>query len=104
MRACRVRDLGSNPSQGARDSMSVILKVNKGTAEKLLQWSEIKPDQSRNLSGKELTLEIENSELVIEYRKEDMKRMLEISDLNGSFGVWIELTKDNTNKIKNALK
>jgi hypothetical protein len=84
--------------------MPAILKINKGTAEKLLQWKEIKPNQSRDLSGQELTLEIENNELVIEKHKEDYEETLEISDLNGSFGVWVQLTEENVRKLKGILE
>jgi len=84
--------------------MSAILKINKGTAEKLLQWKEIKPNQSRDLSGQELTLEIGNNELVIEKHKKDYGDILEISDLNGSFGVWVQLTIENVQKLKGILE
>jgi hypothetical protein len=84
--------------------MSVVLKIDKGTAEKLIQWLELKPDQSRNLTGKELTLELENREVLIEPHKEGYKRMIEISDINGSFGLWIELTNEKIEKLKNILK
>jgi hypothetical protein len=84
--------------------MSVILKIDKGTAEKLIQWLELKPEQSKNLTGKELTLELENKEVIIEPEKEGYKRMIEISDINGSFGLWIELTSDKIEKLKNILK
>jgi hypothetical protein len=84
--------------------MSVILKIDKGTAEKLIQWLELKPEQSKNLSGKELTLELENKEVLIEPHKEGYKRMIEIADMNGSFGLWIELTNDKVEKLKNILK
>jgi len=84
--------------------MSVILKIDKGTAEKLVQWLELKPDQSKNLTGKELTLELDNQEVTIEPEKEGYKRMIEISDVNGSFGLWIELTSDKIEKLKSILK
>jgi len=84
--------------------MSVILKIDKGTAEKLVQWLELKPDQSKNLTGKELTLELDNKEVIIEPEKESYKRMLEISDVNGSFGLWVELTSDKVEKLKSILK
>ncbi len=84
--------------------MSVILKIDKGTAEKLIQWLELKPEQSKNLTGKELTLELENKEVIIEPEKEGYKRMIEISDINGSFGLWIELTSDKIEKLKSILK
>ena len=84
--------------------MSVILKIDKGTAEKLMQWLEIKPDQSRNLTGKELTLRLEDKEVLIEPHKEGYRKMIEISDINGSFGLWIELTSEKIQKLKNILK
>ena len=92
------------PAWALCDNMSAILKINKGTAEKLLQWTEIKPNQSRDLSGKELTLEIENNELIIERHKEDYGEILEISDLNGSLGVWVQLTMENVRKLKGILE
>lgn len=100
----KARDPGSKPGLGARDIMTVILKIDKGTVEKLLQWKELKPDQSRDLTGSELTLEIEDKELVIEKHKEGYKQLLEISDLNGSFGVWIKLTSEKIEKFKKILK
>lgn len=84
--------------------MSVILKIDKGTAEKLIQWLELKPEHSKNLSGKELTLELENREVLIEPHKEGYKHMIEIADMNGSFGLWIELTNEKVEKLKNILK
>jgi len=89
---------------GVSDIMTVILKIDKGTAEKLLQWVDLKPDQSRNLTGKELTLEMDDKEIIIEPHKEDHKDMVEISDLNGSFGLWIQLTNEKIQKLKNILK
>lgn len=84
--------------------MSVILKIDKGTAEKLIQWLEIKPDQSKNLTGKELTLRLEDKEVLIEPHKEGYRKMIEISDINGSFGLWVELTSEKIQKLKNILK
>ena len=84
--------------------MSVVLKIDKGTAEKLVQWLELKPEQSKNLTGKELTLELEDREVLIEPHKEGNKEMIEISDLNGSFGLWIELTNDKVQRFEEILK
>jgi len=56
------------------------------------------------LSGQELTLEIENNELVIERHKQDYEEILEISDLNGSFGVWIQLTEENIRRLKSIIE
>ena len=92
------------PAWALCDSMPAILKINKGTAEKLLQWKEIKPNQSRDLSGQELTLEIENNELIIENHKKDYGDILEISDLNGSFGIWVQLTTENVQRLKSILE
>lgn len=82
--------------------MPVILKIDKGTAEKLIKWLELKPNQSRNLTGKELTLEIENDEVVIEPHY-NSKKFIEISDANGSFGVWVELTQEKIERLKELL-
>jgi hypothetical protein len=84
--------------------MTVVLKIDKGTVEKLLQWTEIKSEQSRNLSGKELTLKIDDEEVSLEKQEEGHKRMLEISDVNGSFGLWIELTEEKVQKLKKLLE
>jgi len=83
--------------------MAVILKLDKGTAEKLIQWLEIKPDQSKNLTGKELTLQLEDREVLIEPHLEGKKDMIEISDVNGSFGLWIELTPEKIQKLKDII-
>lgn len=84
--------------------MTAILKIDRGTVEKLLKWKELKSDQSKDMTGEELTVEIDDKELVIEKHKEGYRQFLEISDLNGSFGVWIKLTGDKIEKIKEAIK
>jgi hypothetical protein len=84
--------------------MSVVLKIDKGTAEKLIKWIDLKADQSRNLSGEGLTLELEDEEILIEPHEESYKTMIEISDANGSFGLWIELTSEKIQKLKEILK
>ncbi|MFH1229358.1 MAG: hypothetical protein V1678_02950 [Candidatus Aenigmatarchaeota archaeon] len=83
--------------------MTTVLKINQGTAERLLQWNELKPDQSRNLSGKDLTLEVHNSEIIVEPCKENNRNMLEISDTEGSFGLWLDLTSERIQKLKSIL-
>jgi hypothetical protein len=82
--------------------MTVVLKIDKGTAERLIEWIDIKSDQSRNLTGKELTLELENREILIEPHK-NRKKFIEISDMNGSFGLWVELTQERIEKIRQIL-
>jgi len=84
--------------------MTTVLKVNQGTAEKLLQWAEIKAGQSKNLSGRELTLEMDTDEVFIESRKGEFRETLEISDAGGSFGLWVELTEEKIQKLKNILE
>jgi hypothetical protein len=78
--------------------MVVTLKLNKGTAEKLLEFRYIKPDESRNLTDKELTLELNDNEVLIELHPKE--KMLEISDFNGSFGIWFRITKEKIDKLK----
>lgn len=82
----------------------VILKLDKGMIEKLLKEIALKPEQSRDLSGKELTLELENKEVVIELHTKDNKKLIEISDINGSFGLWFELKDDKLKKLNEIVK
>jgi hypothetical protein len=102
IRACRARDLGSSPSRGAVIIMVVTLKLDKGTAEKLIEWMNIKSDQSRNLTGKELTLELNDKDVLIELHEKE--NLIEIADFNGSFGVWFELTNEKIEKLKEILR
>jgi len=82
----------------------IILKLDKGMIEKLLKETTLKPGQSRDLSGKELTLELENKEVVIELHTKDNKKLIEIADVNGSFGMWFELKDDKLKKLDEILK
>jgi len=82
--------------------MVVILKLNKGTVEKLLEFTYLKPEQSRNLTGKELTLEMDDKDFLIEMHERE--GMVEIADFNGSFGVWFKLTKEKVKKLKEIAK
>jgi len=84
--------------------MSVILKVDKGTAEKLLEYGDIKIDESRNLEGKELLLELKNNEVIMELHEKDYKNMLEISDVDGSFELLIELTNNKKERLKEIIE
>jgi hypothetical protein len=81
--------------------MSVILKLDKGTTEKLLEWKELKTNQSKNLTGEELTFELNDEDVVIQMHK---NKLLEISDANGSFGLWIKLYPDRLKKLKHIVK
>ncbi|MBN2202853.1 MAG: hypothetical protein JW700_01530 [Candidatus Aenigmarchaeota archaeon] len=82
--------------------MSVTLKLDKGMVERLMEWTDIGPEDSKNLSGKELTLELNERDVLIELHKKD--GTMEISDLNGSFGVWFKVTKDKVEKLKNIIE
>jgi len=82
--------------------MTVTLKIDKGTAERLINWKNIRQEEPKNLSGSELTLELRDDEVLIElHRKENL---LEISDLSGSFGLWLELRDDKIQKFKEILE
>lgn len=70
--------------------------------ERLVEWTDIGPDQSRNLTGKELTLELNDREVLIELHKKD--GTMEISDLNGSFGIWFKVTDDRIEKLKKIIE
>ena len=102
IRACRVRDLGSNPSRGAVIFMVVTLKLNKGTVEKLLEIKDIKADQARNLSEGEVTIELNDNDVLIEIHEKE--KMIEIADYNGSFGIWFKITNEKIQKLKELAK
>ena len=82
----------------------VILKIDKGLTERLMEIKELKEQQARNLKGEELTLNLADNDVVIEVHKDGLKNYLEISDINGSFGLWIELTKNKFDKIKHIVR
>jgi hypothetical protein len=84
--------------------MAVILKINKGTAEKLREFDIIKPDESRNINEEELTLELNDKEILVELHKKDIEKKLEISDVNGSFGLWLDLNKEKVEKLKQVIR
>jgi len=82
--------------------MVVTLKIDKGTAERLISWKTIHQRESKNLSGTELTLELEDDEIFIELHKKD--NLLEISDLGGSFGLWLKLEEDKIEKLRKIVE
>jgi hypothetical protein len=102
MWACRVHDLGSNPSRSAVILMPVTLKLDKGMIEKLMEWTDINVDSSKNLSGKELTFEVKDSDILIELHPKE--KMVEICDFEGSFGIWFSITDDKIKKFKEIIK
>ena len=85
------------------DFMGVTLKLNKGTVEKLQSWDTIKPDESRNIIDEELTLELEDRDIAMELHEKG-SRKLEISDVEGSFGLWLDINKENLEKIKKVIE
>lgn len=95
------RDFESRPGRHFCDKMNATLKLDKGTAEKLLEWTELRKEQSKNLTGKELTFELNDEDVVIEIHKNNL---LEIADVNGSFGLWIKLNPERIKKLKRVIK
>ena len=85
------------------DFITVTLKLNKGTIEKLQEWKTIKSDESRNITEDELQLDLEDREIAIELHEKE-KRILEISDVEGSFGIWLDLNKENLEKLKKVIE
>ena len=100
--ACRADDRGSSPRRGAVIIMVVTLKLNKGTAEKLIEYINIKSEESRNLTSEELTLELNDKDVLIEFHEKE--NLIEIMDFNGSFGLWFKLTYEKTKKLKEILR
>jgi len=50
-----------------------------------------------------LQLEVEDREIAIELHEKG-KRMLEISDVEGSFGIWLDLNRENLEKLKKIIE
>jgi hypothetical protein len=80
--------------------MSKLL-LDKGFVKKLLREGSLHPIQSKELSGEELELEMENKDLFIDFDKD---KKIEISDVNGTFALEFELTKDKLEKLKKFVK
>lgn len=78
-----------------------ILKLDKGFVEKLIKNDILDSEKSLNLIGKELSYELKNKELVIQFHKEE--NMLEISDINGTFGLWFKLKEDKVKRLKEIM-
>ncbi|MBU5557600.1 MAG: hypothetical protein QW227_01400 [Candidatus Aenigmatarchaeota archaeon] len=79
--------------------MPVTIKLDKGFVKKLADVGNITPEMSKDLSGEELTAQILDPELVIQ-KHPGKPPLLEIADVNGSFGVWVELRADKIRRLK----
>ncbi len=79
--------------------MPATLKLDKGFAKKLSDFTKLSPEMSKDLSGEELTAEILDPELVIQKHKGEPPT-LEIADVNGSFGIWVDLRADKVRRLK----
>lgn len=79
--------------------MVVTLKLDKGFVKKLSDFKELSPEMSKELSGEELTARIADREVVIQ-KHPGRPPLLEISDVGGSFGLWIELKPDKVKRLK----
>jgi len=82
----------------------VILKIDKGTTSKLLEKKILKEDESKNLTGEELTLELKDRDVVIQAFREGIHSHMEIADVNGSFTLGIELSKDKLEKLRHIVR
>ncbi len=76
----------------------VILKLDKGFIEKLIKDSVLISEKSLNLTGEELTYELKDKELVVQFHKDE--KTIEITDINGTFGLWFKLKEDKVKKLK----
>ena len=79
--------------------MPATLKLDKGFTKKLVEFKDMSPEFSKDLSGEELTAKIDNSQLIIE-KHPGKPPILELSDSGGSFWLWIELRPDKIKKLK----
>jgi len=83
--------------------MPATLKLNKGFAKRLSDVGKLSPEMSRDLSGDELTAEIVDPQLLIQ-KHPGKPPVLEISDVGGSFGLWIDLRADKVRRLKEIIK
>ncbi len=83
--------------------MTVVLKIDKGTAKKLVEQGKIEEEDSKDLTSEEIELNIKDGNLFIESLEEEHKKLLEISDTEGSFSVWFDLTEERKEKLKKIL-
>lgn len=80
--------------------MNVVLTLDKGMVEQLVERERIKAGHSKGLTGEEVSVEINDKELAIEIYKKHNKKIVEISDINGGFELVFEATKDKIEKFK----
>ena len=83
--------------------MTATLKLNKGTTERLVEWGKIAEDEPKNITEGDFTLEIDEKNLFLELHTKERGRTLEISDVNGTFGLWLHLNKGKVEKLKQIL-
>jgi len=83
--------------------MTVTIKLDKGTVEKLLKEGKVMAEESKNLSGEELTLELKDSDITIQ-RFKDTGDLIEIADVHGTFGFWMTPTAEKIGKLKNIVE
>lgn len=82
----------------------MIIKIDEGTARKLIKQRSIGSEEPKDLLGKELTLELNDSDVTIQRLKEKKKDVIEIADVNGSFGLWFTPTVEKIGKLKEIVK
>jgi hypothetical protein len=83
--------------------MPVTLKLDRGFVEKLTKIGKITPEMSKGLSGEQLTLEIAEPHLVIQLHP-GRPKLLELSDIGGSFALWVEMRHDKISKLKSIVE
>ena len=83
--------------------MTVTIKLDKGTMEKLIKEGKVAAEESKDLSGTELTLELKDSDITIQ-RFKDQGDLIEIADVNGTFGIWMTPTAEKIGKLKEVVE
>ena len=83
--------------------MTVIIKLDKGTAEKLINQGNVTAEESKDLSGTEVTLELNDSDITIQ-RFKDTGDLIEIADVNGTFGIWMTPTAEKLGRLKEIVQ
>lgn len=75
--------------------------MDKGTVEKMIKDGKVSAEESKNLSGTELTLELKDSDVTIQRFTEKDQDLIEIADVNGTFALWFTPTAEKIGRLRN---
>lgn len=76
------------------------IQINEGFAEKLLRLKTLNRLDARGITERMLTAEMNDDDICVIVHNIEGKKVLEISDIRGSFIVTFPLTQEIKDKIK----